>query len=60
MSPTVTSLDQIDLEIALAVVALDVARSAFTRCPSAANQHAVDEAESAVDRLLDERLAAVR
>ena len=60
MSPTVTSLDEIDLEVAVAYVALGVARSAFTRCPSGENQRAVDDAENAVNQLLDARLAAQR
>ena len=58
MSPTITNLDQIDLEVSVAFVALGVARSAFTRCPSGENQRAVADAESAVNRLLDARLAA--
>jgi hypothetical protein len=58
MSPTVTTLDEIDLDISLAFVALGVARSAFARCPSGENQLVVDEAEGVVDRLLDTRLTA--
>jgi hypothetical protein len=58
MSPTITSLDEIDLEVSVAFVALGVARTAFTRCPSGENQRAVDDAENAVNRLLDARLAA--
>ena len=58
MSPTITSLDEIDLEVSVAFVALGVARSAFMRCPSGENQRAVDDAENAVNRLLDARLAA--
>lgn len=58
MSPTITSLDEIDLDVSVAFVALGVARSAFTRCPSGENQRAVDDAENAVNRLLDARLAA--
>ena len=58
MSPTVTTLDEIDLEVSVAFVALGVARSAFTRCPSGENQRAVDDAENAVNQLLDLRLAA--
>jgi hypothetical protein len=53
-----TSLDQIDLNIAVAFIALGVARSAFTRCPSPENAQVVTNAESAVDGLLDERSAA--
>ena len=56
MSPTVTSLEQIDLDISLAFVALGVARNAHARCPSGENAGAVTEAERAVDRLLDARL----
>jgi hypothetical protein len=44
--------------VSVAFVALGVARSAFTRCPSGENQRAVDDAENAVNRLLDARLAA--
>jgi hypothetical protein len=58
MSPTVTSLDQIDLAISMAFIALGAARDAFARCPSPENARAVDEAESALDRQLDERLVA--
>ena len=58
MSPTITTLDEIDLEVSVAFVALGVARSAFTRCPSGENQRAVDDAESAVNQLLDLRLVA--
>jgi hypothetical protein len=60
MSPTITSLDEIDLEVSVAFVALGVARSAFTRCPSGENQRAVDDAENSVNQLLDARLAAQR
>jgi hypothetical protein len=58
MSPTVTSLDQLDHDISVAYRALGVARRSWDRCPSAQNAHAVDEAESCVNRLLDERFAA--
>jgi hypothetical protein len=58
MSPTVTSLDQIDYDISVAYIALGVARSSFDRCPSAENARAVDEAESCVNRLLDVRFTA--
>jgi hypothetical protein len=60
MSPTVTSLDQLDYDISVAYIALGVARSSYTRCPSAENARLVDEAEGAVDRLLDDRFAAQR
>ena len=60
MSPTVTSLDQLDYDISVAYIALGVARTSWHRCPSAENARVVDEAVQAVDRLLDRRLAASR
>jgi hypothetical protein len=60
MSPTVTSLDRIDYDISVAYVALGIARGSHARCPSAENARSVDRAAAEVDRLLDERLAAVR
>lgn len=57
MSPAITSVDEIDLHIAVAYVALGVARGAFTRCPSAENEQRVTDAVAGVDRLLDARLA---
>ena len=58
MSATLTSTDEIDLEISVAYIALGSARAAFTRCPSGENQRDVDAAAAEVDRLLDQRLAA--
>jgi hypothetical protein len=58
MDPTVTSLDQLDLDVSVAYIALGVARSSWNRCPSGENAEAVDAAERCVDRLLDERFAA--
>ena len=58
MSPTVTSLDQLDYGISVAYIALGLARSSFDRCPSAENAQAGTAAEACVDRLLDERFAA--
>jgi len=58
MSPTVTSIDQLDYDISVAYIALGVARSSRDRCPNAENESAVDAAEACVDRLLDERFAA--
>jgi hypothetical protein len=58
MSPTVTSIDQLDYDISVAYIALGVARSSWDRCPNAENESAVDAAEACVDRLLDERFAA--
>jgi len=57
MSPTLTSIDELDLEISVAYIALGVARTACDHCPSAENTHRVAEAELDVDRLLDTRLA---
>ncbi len=58
MSTSVTSLDQIDLDISIAYIALGAARTAFARCPSGENAQAVDEAESALNAQLDARLVA--
>jgi hypothetical protein len=58
MSPTVTSIDEIDLDISVAYIALGGVRHAFTRCPSAENEQRVAEAVAVVDRLLDARLDA--
>jgi hypothetical protein len=58
MSPTITSVDEIDLDISVAYIALGGARNAFAHCPSAENERHVAEAVAAVDRLLDARLAA--
>ena len=60
MSPTITSVDEIDLDISVAYIALGVARSSFTRCPSAETEQLVAEAVADVDRLLDARLATAR
>ena len=56
----VTSAAEIDLEIAVASVALSGAREGYTRCPSAENARLLDAATAEIDRLLDERLAARR
>ena len=58
MTRTVTSIEALDLEIAVAYIALGVARSAEAHCPSAENTRWVAEATAAVDALLDQRLAA--
>jgi hypothetical protein len=60
MSPTITSVDEIDLDISVAYIALGVARNSFSRCPSAENERRVADAVADVDRLLDARLAATR
>ena len=58
MTRTVTSIEALDLEIAVAYIALGVARSAAAHSPSAENVRQVAEAEADVDALLDQRLAA--
>jgi len=60
MSTSVTSLDQIDLEISLAQVALTSARSVMTRCPTGENARRVEEAQAEVDQLLDLRFITQR
>ena len=60
MSSTVTSVDEIDLDISVAYVAWRVARDSFTHCPSTENERRVADAVAHVDRLLDARLAASR
>ena len=59
MSPSIVTIDQLDLEISLAHIAVGGARAASDRCPSAENQQRVDDAVAEVDRLLDQRLAAL-
>jgi hypothetical protein len=56
MNPIVTNVDEIDLEISVAYIALGSARGRFDRCPSGENQRRVDEATADMDRLLDQRL----
>jgi len=60
MSPTVTSLDQLDYDISVAYIALGVARSSWHRCPSPENERLVDNAEGCVNRLLEERFTAAQ
>ena len=50
MSPTITSIDQIDYDISVAYIALGVARASFSRCPSGENAQLVHEAEGTVKR----------
>ena len=57
MSRTDTSVETLDLEIAIAHIALGVARSAAARSPSAENAQRLADAVAAVDALLDRRLA---
>ncbi|MCW2741588.1 MAG: uncharacterized protein JWR45_2010 [Blastococcus sp.] len=58
MSSSIVTLDQLDIEISLAHIAVGGARGVFGRCPSAENEQRVEEAVAEVDRLLDQRLAA--
>jgi hypothetical protein len=58
MSPTINTLDELDYGISVAYIALGVARTSWARCPSAENAHLVDEAETAVNQLLEERFVA--
>ena len=58
MTRTVTSVETLDLEIAVAYIALGVARNASAHSPSAENARRVAEAEADVDALLDRRLTA--
>jgi hypothetical protein len=60
MSGIVTCTDDLDLEIAVAAVALSGARGRFDRCPSGENRSRVDEAAAEVDRLLDQRLVVAQ
>ncbi len=55
MSPSITSIDEIDLEISVAYIALGGARGLWDRCPTAENARRVEDAEAEVDRLLDRR-----
>jgi hypothetical protein len=57
-SPTVVDVERIDCDLSVAQVALGLARRAHGRCPSGENAGRVAEALAAVDRLLDQRLAA--
>jgi hypothetical protein len=60
MSPIVTSVDELDLEISVAYIAVGSARGRFARCPSGDNQLLVDQALAEVDRLLDQRLVVTQ
>ena len=60
MSPSITSVDELDLEISVAYIALGGARNIFNRCPNADNEQRVGEAEAEVNRLLDRRLTFSR
>jgi hypothetical protein len=58
VSATVISIVELDCDIAVAVLALGVARRSWERCPSGENAALVDQAEGSVDRLLEQRFAA--
>lgn len=59
MSSSIVTIDQLDLEISVAHIAVGSARAAFERCPSAENQQRIEAAVAEVDLLLDQRLAAL-
>jgi hypothetical protein len=58
VSSNIVTIDQLDIEISLAHIAVGSSRGRFSRCPSAENEQRVEEAVAEVDRLLDQRLAA--
>jgi hypothetical protein len=58
MSPSITTIEEIDLEISVAYIRLGGVRSSWERSPSAENARRLEEAQAEVDRLLDERLLA--
>jgi hypothetical protein len=58
MGTSITSIDELDLGISVAYIALGSARQRFLHCPSAENAELVSEALAEVDRLLDARLDA--
>jgi hypothetical protein len=57
MDRSITCIENLDLEIAVAYITLGGTREIWTRCPVAENQQRVEEAEAELDRLLDRRLA---
>jgi hypothetical protein len=58
MSPSITTIEEIDLEISVAYITLGGVRVRFDRSPSAENARRLQEAQAEVDRLLDQRLLA--
>ena len=57
MDPRITCLENLDLEISIAYIALSGAREVWTRCPVPENEHRIAAAQAEVDRLLERRLA---
>ena len=57
MDTSITCIENLDLEISMAYIALAGAREVWARCPVADNQRRVDAAEAEVNRLLERRLA---
>ena len=57
-SPTITAIDQIDIDVSAAFIALGAARHAWTHCPSTENARLVTRAEADVNDLLDMRFAS--
>ena len=60
MDHGITCMENLDLEISIAYIALGGAREVWTRCPVADNQRRVDAAEAEVNRLLERRLVVQR
>ena len=58
MSPSITTLNEIDLEISVAYITLGGVRGRWERSPSAENAQRLREARAEVDRLLEERFRA--
>jgi hypothetical protein len=56
MDPSITCIENLDLEISVAYITLGGAREVWNRCPVAENQQRVDAAEAEVNRLLERRL----
>jgi hypothetical protein len=57
MDPSITCIENLDLEISVAYITLGGARELWARCPVAENQHRIDAAEAEVNLLLERRLA---
>jgi hypothetical protein len=58
MSPSITTIEEIDLEISVAYISLGGVRVLCDRSPTAENARRLQEAQEEVDRLLDARLLA--
>ena len=58
MDPRLTCLENLDLEISVAYIALSGAREVWTRHPSAENRQRIEAAKGEVGRLLERRPVA--